>query len=381
MLVVGMHRSGTSAVTRALSELGLDLGGDPLMSATEANPTGHYEVGRLMAINDELLDAVGGRWSAPPAAGPDEVAALVETELAPRARRQIDQVFAGDGWVWKDPRTSLLLPFWRSVLDPEPAIVAVLRHPIEVARSLEARDGMAVDYGLALWERYTRVLLRDLVGLPVYLVEYEATIDGPDAVLAGLADFVAANERLESPPDRAGAAGAFVGDHRHQRATAADLDAEPAATAELIELHQRAGEFVGHHDSFPVVDLGPESAGLQVAFTEHKRLSSFEESAPFLQADLDLARSRIGDLKLEIERRSEQASNLASEVLGLREEVEGYRELLPQVVEDRDSLADRLIDLETWWPVLNALRARRILDRCRSSARSRVDRARARFAR
>ena len=66
VLVLGMHRSGTSALTRVLNLLGLDAGRDVLMGASESNPTGHWEVERLTSFNDRLLDDRGGRWSAPP---------------------------------------------------------------------------------------------------------------------------------------------------------------------------------------------------------------------------------------------------------------------------------------------------------------------------
>ena len=349
MLVLGMHRSGTSAVTRALAALGLDLGGDPLMSATADNPTGHFEVGRLVGLDDQVLDALGGRWSAPPEAAPEVVAALAGTELGDEARELIDEVFADPNWVWKDPRASLLLPFWRSVLDEQPAVVLVTRHPLEVARSLAARDGMAIDFGLALWERYTRTLLRDLEGLAVFVVDFEAVMGDPEPVLAELAAFVVEAGGAAEDIDLTVAAQAFVSAHRHHRVTLDEFGAESAVTDQLISLHGVLAALSGPHASFPRVELGPETPGLQMAFTEHKRLSAFEEQALIDRAELALLQSTVEDLRAEIDRRSEQAGHLAREVLGLRDE--------------RDVLTERLIDLETWWPVLNAMRIRRVLHR------------------
>jgi hypothetical protein len=340
-----MHRSGTSAVTGALASLGLDLGREPLMEASPDNPTGHFEVGRLGGFNDEVLDALGGSWSAPPDAGADEVAALAATELGERAATLVADVFPDSGWVWKDPRTTLLLPFWRAVLRPDPAVVVVLRHPLEVARSLAARNGMALDYGLALWERYLRRLVSDLEGLPCLIVDYGEAMSDPGRTLTSLAAFVATAEPSVETTPTAGPA-VLVGDHRHQRAGADELAAEPAASDELRELHRLVRGLPGVHRPFPAVELGPETPGLQMAFAEHKRLSRYVERLHEVEAELAASDRRAADLTEEIDRRSAHATAM---VAGLEEE--------------RDSLAARLIELESWWPVLNAMRARRVLRR------------------
>lgn len=348
MLVVGMHRSGTSAVTGVLADLGLDPGADQLMRATADNPAGHFEIDRLTGFDDELLDALGGRWAAPPAASPDEVAALAAGDLGAQATDLIAEVFTESPWVWKDPRVALLLPFWRALLRPEPAAVLVVRHPLEVARSLQARNGMALDYGLALWERYARTALRDLEGMRVLVIDYGEAMDDPDRAVDGLARFVADAELLEVPPRPAGAS-PLVGDHHRQRVTDEEFGAEAAVTDEVRSLRRTLLDLRGHHPEFPAVDPGPETPGLQRGFTEHKRLSGFEEQVAALDAELALLESRNDDLRAEIDRRSAQASELASETMALREE--------------QASLAARLIELETWWPVLTALRGRRVLRR------------------
>ncbi len=66
VLVLGMHRSGTSALTRALGLLGLETGRrSDLMDAAPSNRSGHWEINALTECNDDLLRAAGGRWSGP----------------------------------------------------------------------------------------------------------------------------------------------------------------------------------------------------------------------------------------------------------------------------------------------------------------------------
>lgn len=346
MMVLGMHRSGTSAVTGALVALGFDVGADPLMEATADNPTGHFEVKRLTGLDDEVLDAVGGRWSAPPAAGPDGVKALADGDLGARARALTDEVFPTGAWVWKDPRAALLLPFWRAVLDPEPVAVVVLRHPLAVARSLAARDGMDVGYGLALWERYTRVLLRDLAGMRALVVDYDATMEHPREFVDRLVEFLGADGLPPTEPDPEAAAESFVGDHRHQVFDDADLAADPAVSAELRALRHLTQDLLGPHEAFPALELGPETPGLQVAFTEHKRLSRHEERVAALEDQVARREATIADLLAEIDRRSAQASDLATDLMTLRD--------------DHAMVQVRLDRLERWLPVRVARRVQRL---------------------
>jgi hypothetical protein len=357
MLVLGMHRSGTSAVTRALAELGLDAGRDPLMDATKHNPTGHFEVGRLTGFDDELLTALGGRWAGPPPTDAEAAAGLAHGSLGDEARRLVTEVFPEEGWVWKDPRACLLLPFWRTVLVPEPVAIVVVRNPVAVARSLEARDGIAVGYGLALWERYTRTLLRDLAGMRAYVVDYDATMEDPRAQVDRIVAFLIRAGFDPAPFDAQAAAGAFVGDHRHQGAGGGDDVGDLSARDELRALHELVGGLGGDHDAFPTVDLGVETPRLQIAFTEHTRVAAHEERANLLEAEIALRDSQISDLRLEVERRSAQAGELATDVMALREE--------------QASLSGRLIRLEGWFVVRARLKLQEALERRRGRRASR----------
>ena len=88
--------------------------------------------------------------------------------------------------VWKDPRTCLLLPYWRSVLPGPLAAVFVWRDPLAVSRSLHTRDGIALADGLALWERYNRSAAAGLQGVDTYLLNYADIVADPPTVLGGL---------------------------------------------------------------------------------------------------------------------------------------------------------------------------------------------------
>ncbi|HEY5024083.1 MAG TPA: hypothetical protein VII76_03835 [Acidimicrobiales bacterium] len=188
VLVVGMHRSGTSALTGALGRLGLALpAGDDLVTGRYDNPV-HYESRALNDLDDAILGALGGSWSAPPTPAPGWESSPAVLGVTAGAARCARRAFPGAGpVVWKDPRLCLLLPAWRSLL-PAPIVTILLwRQPLAVARSLRARQGFPPSLGLALWERYTRAALTGLSGHPGYVMSYEELLADPGAALGPLA--------------------------------------------------------------------------------------------------------------------------------------------------------------------------------------------------
>src|SRR4051812_23392276 len=157
VVVLGMHRSGTSAITAAVAALGVPLGvPDDRMAPREENAEGFHESVRITAFNELVLRQMGGRWDAPPrlAAGWHDTQEMSEVRAA--AGPLFASVHPTKTWVWKDPRSCLLAPLWWPVLEGDIRIVLVVRHPLAVARSLRRRNWLSKTYSLALWERYTR---------------------------------------------------------------------------------------------------------------------------------------------------------------------------------------------------------------------------------
>jgi len=203
VLVLGMHRSGTSAITSLLSLLGPELGDrDDLMPANDANQKGYWESTSLAGFQESLLEKLGGGWGRPPAlrSGWEEDWRLVRR--VGLARRTFRRVY-GDApeWLWKDPRTVLLLPFWQRALKFDPTVVGIFRDPVEVAGSLRARDGFAWERAVALWETYNRALLANARGLPTFIAAYEDLVTDPIAVGRDLMDFLECQGLTVRRPD------------------------------------------------------------------------------------------------------------------------------------------------------------------------------------
>jgi hypothetical protein len=176
--VTGMGRCGTSLVARVLNLLGASLGpADHLMGPAASNLKGHWENEPLVALNDELLAFFGGRWDEPPTLAPGWHRSPALASLREKARAIIEEEFAGlDRWAWKDPRSSVTMPFWQNLLPPMKYIVC-LRNPLDVASSLLRRDGYSIEKSGRLWLTYTASAIAHTSGRPRLLMFYEDLMD------------------------------------------------------------------------------------------------------------------------------------------------------------------------------------------------------------
>lgn len=187
LLVLGMHRSGTSALTRVFSLLGAGLP-ETLIGANSTNPTGHWESDAVRAFNDTALAAAGTEWFDWLPVNEGWARSLAYHGQVDRARDVLRAEF-GDAplFALKDPRICRLAGFWLDVLDAEgidPAIVMPLRNPLEVAESLSRRDGVDTQIALLVWLRHVLEAERATRGRARMVVSYEQVLDQ----WAGVAD-------------------------------------------------------------------------------------------------------------------------------------------------------------------------------------------------
>jgi hypothetical protein len=184
------------------------------MQPGPANPRGYWETRSIRHLGDSVLQALGSTWKAPPLLTDGwEVAG----ELDPfrvKAGQIIESLFPSDGHVgWKDPRNSLLLPFWRTAV-PVFATVMVIRDPRFVASSLARRNGLDPDYAAYLWLRYTSAAWS--ADPHRLVVRYADLFERADEIVDEMACFLG----LPRPSDavRLEIASATVRDLRHDEA-------------------------------------------------------------------------------------------------------------------------------------------------------------------
>ncbi len=260
VVVLGMHRSGTSAVTGIIDALGL-----PASRAADRFPSqrwnarGNFESASVTVFDEQLLQLLEGTWWAPPplprgwARRPDLIA------LHGQARR----IFAGahpmGRWVWKDPRACLVMPFWEPVLGTDIPRIVVLRHPLEIAASLLSRNGIPRAYAFALTERYLRTCLRESAGRAVLITSYDELFRGIDRWCRRTVAFLRANAIPMPAPLPLSDVKAFIdGSLRHHRESI-EITEHFGAAVGLHRLWNWAMERRGVHDALSIKGLPRES--------------------------------------------------------------------------------------------------------------------------
>lgn len=150
VIILGMHRSGTSCLTGCLQQGGVFLG--EVIESAPHNKKGNREKKEIMSLNESVLEYSGGSWDSPP----DKVIWNNEHELE---RERIMNVLFSKHQLcgFKDPRTVITLPFWQ---EKNIKYIASYRHPLLVAASLNARNNkISISDGLLLWKAYNTKLL------------------------------------------------------------------------------------------------------------------------------------------------------------------------------------------------------------------------------
>jgi hypothetical protein len=309
-LVLGMHRSGTSAVTQLLALAGATLPQN-VMGGDEHNAKGYFEPWKIAMFNDARLRAGGAAW--------DDIFAFPYRRLPTKAERQwlnrAAELFEEEYGearhpLLKDPRVTVLMPFWRTVLtelDVAARVVIPVRHPRAVARSLARRNGFAAEKSVLVWaaymlaaEAYTRDLPRAFLGYDRLLTDWRAELARMEAAHRaappGITDAAEkAIDRFLTPElrhndatgglDDLGWAGALAGQVLAWFEAAAG-DAAPAPTA----LEEAAGELAARARDIGAL-VSPVTRDFDAARAElvdlRQRLAFEQAQSKGLQAQLD----------------------------------------------------------------------------------------------
>ena len=186
VVVLGMHRSGTSALTRVLNLAGAELN-EPLLELAPDNPAGHWESERVLDLHIAIHRVLRLDWRdwRPLDFGRLDRNAFAEL-VAPLARFLREAFAATPLFAIKDPRLCRLMPLWRAAFDEAGMgmrVVVTSRHPLEVAQSLLARNEMPVEETLAVWLRYVLDAERGSRGVARSWTSYEALLGDWRAVL------------------------------------------------------------------------------------------------------------------------------------------------------------------------------------------------------
>jgi len=227
IVIIGMHRSGTSVLVQLLRQAGVFMGADL---------QGNQESLIFLRINDACFRRCFSTWSNPFAI---YLALSEETRIAELAQFALDSVAANVGtylgsdqtqgiealtqittpWGWKDPRSTFTLPIWRYIF-PELKVIHILRHGVDVASSVYQRDwckfhqdmqvylpaltvvqdeyglwqsrhGWTLEQAFTLWEEYVEMAVQQVqaLGEKALQVKYEDLLHSPEALLEKVLEF------------------------------------------------------------------------------------------------------------------------------------------------------------------------------------------------
>jgi SAM-dependent methyltransferase len=240
ILVVGMHRSGTSLVACGLHAMGVNLGGQIDTAPHPSNPHGHWEHADVWQAQERLLIRFGREWHSSPGPLPTRWLEWPDTrEVIDRfAGIAAAELTAHGHWLVKDPRTSLLIPLWREVArqaGAELRILRVHRAAADVAASLAARNGMSRELAVRIWSDHQRSIDRDTEGLALHTVHHDDVLREPLAAFAAMAAFCGVLAAADRAPAAAARVDPGLWHHRSaeqaDRLTAADpMAVEPPST-------------------------------------------------------------------------------------------------------------------------------------------------------
>ncbi|MDV6320552.1 glycosyltransferase [Chromohalobacter sp. HP20-39] len=323
IFVLGMHRSGTSAMAGSLAVCNVWLGDNLLEPAPGINDKGFWEHRELVRLNEALLDKAGLRWHTPLAVRhfqeflKDEGGKAYVQELKLEASKFIDDLVSSrphrelQTYAVKDPRLCITAHFWKPLFEQAGIRVVsihVLRPPQEVARSLENRDGIVPSHSNVLWLDY-------VIGASQFSKELEEHYTGTFEDLMG------------APADFVKKAGHKLG---------IDLVADVEALEGWVQRDLR------HHESKKDIGKGFLADMVKKLYTD---LASKRETSPSVLDDLDVqSRLLLSDIEVQFRQYNETVVKLQESEKKLSSLGEEHSRAL-EVIQERDSQRDAMQEM------------------------------------
>ncbi len=183
-----MHRSGTSAIARLLKVFGVSFGENLMPGSTEDNEKGFWEDRDIFRLNEELLADIGRKWDSATPVGDEKFLDHTMRLFRNRAIELITSKMPRQGTLAvKDPRFSILLPFWQPIfrhLGIPVSYVVAARNPRNIAKSLRARNGFELEKSYLIWLNYISSAFMHICDAPAVVISYDALLADPEPQIA-----------------------------------------------------------------------------------------------------------------------------------------------------------------------------------------------------
>lgn len=380
LIVFGMHRSGTSAFTGILDLMGINLGS--MMLETQAdNPKGFFENKFVVQANDCILESLQSSWDDTLGLPKDWMQHFTNTQLPIDIQKFMREEMIEDQLsALKDPRLCKTLPYWLPFFartDVSPHFAIVVRNPLEIAQSLQTRNGFSTEKSLILWMQHMLDAELHTRQLPRGFINFDVLLSQPEESVARL--FTAAD--LTIPPltqERAADLKQFLdANMRHHKFSDEELTADcPAVIADYYRLLCKISEQpAATAEDYAAIDALRQQFETNEAFFYNKDIVKLRDTAiarelpSWYEQELKQARAQwdadqlnrefrytanTAHLSKEVTSLLSQRDNLANEREGLTSarddliaERDGLREARDQVVQERGNLIDERDELST----------------------------------
>ena len=323
LFVLGMHRSGTSAITGALRHCGVWVGEETeLTDANVENSLGFWERRDMRNLCDRMLQSAGADWWKIADFDPKAIPRATLAEQRRNFEEIVSELDKYQAWVIKEPRLCLLLPVLRHYVN-NPVCIHIYRNPLEVARSLQTRNGFSIFAGLALWEVYNLHALRASEGLPRISLSYESLMQHPLETLNALVNELEGHGGGHPIKPDSGLIERFIDlDLYRQRATDEETEDYLLPSQRALWLRLRSGEVFDDDLNIPVSEATRQALldleSIEVSFNLHEdetneletRLNKHSAMLKTREARIEALEASVGLLRSNLEARDERIGSL-----------------------------------------------------------------------
>ena len=353
VLVLGMHRSGTSLCSHILSTLGVDIVDE--IGVNRGNDKGHWERWEIVEFHDRILRLFNrdyfGRFhdfALPVAWWAEPRVAQIRKEMVAFLERRMGSSYFG----FKDPRTVRLMPVWHQILNElklAPKRVLCLRNPAQIGRSLNAHDGLDREIGEYRWLVHMIDFFRYTTNFDFCTIEYEEWFNNPSSNIEKLQKFLDLQWQQSEADLGLVLSGIIDPGARHDDADHRKADQPLVRT--LYTLASRAGQ---------------DEARDQIAYIVSQFISFQQLRRPFLQAYEDVAktaakypeieqqamalRAAVSERDAAVEAAEGRAGGAEARLAEALAEIEQQRAQIGELARERGearSLKESLVERET----------------------------------
>lgn len=352
IVVLGMHRSGSSAITKGLEVMGVELG-TQLMPANVNNVTGYFEDIEINQLNIGLLKTKGHDWSTLTPIKSDDFQGDQFTPFKTRATDVLRSKLKNSNILGiKDPRLCRLLPFWMEIfsdLKLKVSYVIILRNPDDIAASLFKRDSIPRVKSLYLWMEHMLPVFQETTGLDRTILDYDELISNPQLAIETLAIQLGLEKEFNQQKLSSYATDFIDPDLRHHQVTS---DPEKEFTPRIIKkLASLLSYAKKEKASFDSVKFNTEIKRIEKEYRDRSDLLHYIDALDSIvlrdhhhRADIE---TKLGSLSESLEKEKSRLKSKKKTLTVRNLQIRKFKELIREQHELLSSLKCTLVDHES----------------------------------